>query len=246
MQSIGSSAPPLNPKAAEESRRPSWYSRPRRWLALCFTVSGVVNLVEALLPKSFDVLEWMAQYFPFHVCERSRMLLLAGGFVQLVLSRGLFRGKRAAWALSLGLLVMIPFLHLGRAFDWHHAVLQSLLIAAFVIWRRDFCARSDGPSVRWAFLIGGSALCVLTAFGLIALQHFKGEITGSQDFGAQLRAVLELIFLQSTDTLDPASARAEAVFRAISESAVLFGLKSFVGRRRPYEPRECLSTRLYS
>ena len=101
----------------------------------------------------------MAQYCPFHVSERSRVLLLAGGFLQLVLSRGLFRGKRAAWALSLGLLVVIPFLHLGRAFDWHHAVLQSLLIVAFVIWRGDFCARSDGPSVRWAFLIGGSALC---------------------------------------------------------------------------------------
>jgi lysylphosphatidylglycerol synthetase-like protein (DUF2156 family) len=144
MQSIGSSAQPGNPKAPEESRRPSWHSRPRTWLALCFAVSGVVNAVEALLPKRFDVLEWMAQYCPFHVSERSRVLLLAGGFLQLVLSRGLFRGKRAAWTLSLGLLVMIPFLHLGRAFDWHHAVLQSLLIVAFVIWRGDFCARSDG------------------------------------------------------------------------------------------------------
>jgi phosphatidylglycerol lysyltransferase len=206
-------------------------------LALCFAVSGVINIVEALLPKSFDVLDWMAQYFPFHVSERSRMLLLAGGFLQLVLSRGLFRGKRAAWALSLGLLVTIPFLHLGRAFDWHHAVLQSLLIVAFVIWRGDFCARSDGPSVRWALLVGGSAFCVLTSFGLIALNRFEGEITGSQDFGAKLRAVLELIFLQSTETLDPASARAEAVFRTISEAAVLFGLITLFLFLKPILPR---------
>jgi hypothetical protein len=106
---------------------------------------GVVNVVEGLLPKQVDVLEWMAQYCPFHVSERSRVLLLASGFLQLVLSRGLFRGKRAAGALSLGLLMMMPFLHLGRAFDWHHAVLQGLLIVAFVIWRSDFCALSDGP-----------------------------------------------------------------------------------------------------
>ena len=149
------------------------------------------------------------------------VLLLAGGFLQLVLSRGLFRGKRAAWALSLGVLVVIPLLHLGRAFDWHHAMLQSLLIVAFVIWRGDFCARSDGPSVRWALLIGVGALCVLIAFGLIAVVHFKGEISGSQDFGARLRTVLELIFLQGSDTLDPASARAEAVFRAVSDAAIL-------------------------
>jgi lysylphosphatidylglycerol synthetase-like protein (DUF2156 family) len=81
------------------------------------------------LPKSFEVLEWMAQYLPFHVSERSRMLLLAGGFLQLVLSRGLFRDKRTAWALSLGLLVTIPFLHLGRAFDWHHAMLQGVALS---------------------------------------------------------------------------------------------------------------------
>ena len=237
MQSIGSSVPPENPRSPEDSRRPSWYSRPRTWLALCFALSGVVNVVEALLPKAFDVLEWMAQYCPFHVSERSRVLLLAGGFLQLVLSRGLFRGKRAAWALSLGLLVIIPFLHLGRAFDWHHAVLQSLLIVAFWVGRGDFCARSDGPSVRWAFLIGGSALCVLTAFGLIALPHFGKEITGSQDFGANLRAVLELIFLQGTDTLDPATARAGAVFGAISEAAVLFGLLTMFLFLRPILPR---------
>jgi phosphatidylglycerol lysyltransferase len=242
MQSIGSSAPPGNPKAAEEFRRPSWHSRPRAWLALCFAVSGVVNVVEALLPKPFDVLEWMAQYCPFNVSERSRVLLLAGGFLQLVLSRGLFRGKRAAWGLSLGLLIIIPFLHLGRAFDWHHAVLQSMLIIAFVIWRGDFCARSDAPSVRWALLVGGSALCVLIAFGLIALPHFAGEITGSQDFGANLQAVLELIFLQSTDTLNPASARAEAVFRAISEAAVLFGLLTVFLFLKPILPRRMESS----
>ncbi|MGA9578228.1 MAG: hypothetical protein WBV90_11465, partial [Terrimicrobiaceae bacterium] len=54
------------------------------------------------------------------------------------------------------------------------AVLLAALLVAFVIWRGDFCALSDGPSVRWAFLIGGSALCVLAAFGLIALPHFEG------------------------------------------------------------------------
>ncbi len=242
MQSIGSSAPPGNPKVAENPRRPPWHSRPRTWLALCFVASGVINVVEALLPKPFDVLEWMAQYCPFHVSERSRVLLLAGGFLQLVLSRGLFRGKRAAWALSLGLLVIIPFLHLGRAFDWHHAVLQSLLIVAFVIWRSDFCALSDGPSVRWAFLIGGSAVCVLAAFGMIALPRFEGEITGSQDFGTNLRAVFELIFLQGTDTFDPASARAEAVFRAISEAAVLFGLLTVFLFLRPILPRRIESS----
>jgi hypothetical protein len=78
--------------------------------------------------------------------------------------------------------------------------------------------------VRWAILIGGSALCVLTAFGLIALTHFEGEIAGSKGLGANLQAVLELIFLQGTETLDSASSRAEAVFHAISEAAILFGL----------------------
>ena len=241
MQSIGSSVPPGNLKAVEGSRRLPWHSRPRTWLALCFAVSGVVNVVEALVPKPFEVLEWMAQYCPFHVSERSRVLLLAGGFLQLALSRGLFRSKRAAWTLSLGLLVIIPFLHLGRAFDWHHAVPQGLLAVGLVIWRGDFCARSDGPSVRWAFLIGAGALCALTAFGLTALSHFEGEITGSHDFSTNLRAVFELIFLQDTEILEPASARAEAVFRAISAAAILFGLLTVFLFLRPVLPRRLTS-----
>jgi phosphatidylglycerol lysyltransferase len=237
MQSIGSSTLKLEPEATGDSRRQIWHARPRTWLSLCFALSGLVNIVEALLPKSFEVLEWMAQYFPFHVSERSRMLLLAGGFLQLVLSRGLFRGKRAAWGLSLGLMVAVPLLHLGRAFDWHHALLQSLLIFGFVTWRGDFRARSDGPSVRWALLICATAFCLLTTFGLIALNHFEREINGSPDFGAKLQAVLELIFLQSTDTLKPASTRTEAIFRSINEGAVFFGLLTFFLSLRPILPR---------
>ena len=72
--------------------------------------------------------------------------------------------------------------------------------------------------------------------------HFEGEITGSQDFGANLQAVLELIFLQNTDTLNPASARAEAVFRAISEAAVLFGLLTVFLFLKPILPRRMESS----
>jgi phosphatidylglycerol lysyltransferase len=65
---------------------------------------------------------------------------------------------------------------------------------------------------------------------------------GPPDFGAKLQAVLELIFLQSTDTLNPASSRAEAVFRSISEAAVFFGLLVFFLFLRPILPRRMESS----
>jgi phosphatidylglycerol lysyltransferase len=233
MQSTGS----LPRRETVESGVKSWRSRARQWLAICVAASGLVNLVEGLIPKSFDVLEWMAQYLPFHVCERSRMLLVTGGFLQLMLSRGLLRGKRTAWTLSLALLVLTPFLHLGRAFDWHHAVLQSVLAIALVIWREEFFARSDGPSIRWAFFLGGSAFLTITAFGLLTLRHFSGEISGSNNPSANLQTVLELVFVQDTDTLEPVTQRAQAAFQTISETAIVFGILILFLLLKPILPR---------
>ena len=233
MQSTGSLPRRETVESGVKASRP----RARQWLAICVAASGLVNLVEGLIPKSFDVLEWMAQYLPFHVCERSRMLLLTGGFLQLMLSRGLLRGKRTAWTLSLALLVLTPFLHLGRAFDWHHAVLQSVLAIALVVWRKEFFARSDGPSIRWAFLLGGSAFLIIMVFGFLTLRHFSGEISGSHNPRANLQTVLELAFLQDTDTLEPVTPRAQAAFQTISETAFVFGMLILFLLLKPILPR---------
>lgn len=186
--------------------------------------SGLVNVIEALVPKTFAVLDWMEQFLPFHVSEHSRMLLMIAGFLQLVLSRGLFRGKRAAWTLCLILFVLSPLLHLGRAFDWHHAIIQGFLAAALITWRKNFQANSDGPSVRWAFLLGVSGFALILMFGMMGLGHFSGEIGGVDGFRSNLWTVLDLIFTQHAESISPQTLRSRVVCTVISEAVFFFGV----------------------
>ncbi|MEI7865917.1 MAG: phosphatidylglycerol lysyltransferase domain-containing protein [Chthoniobacterales bacterium] len=206
-------------------------------LATAVAVCGLINIAQGLLPKEPGVLEWMAQFLPFSVSQHSRVLLLGGGVFQLLLSRGLLRGKHAALLLALGLLTVIPLLHLGSAFDWHHAVSQLFVAAALLYWRKEFQAQSDGPSLRWAILIGVLLLVALVLFGVVTFQAFGLQISGTRTLGRELQTIGELIFLQSTDTLIPTGLQAGEAFRTISDAGLFFGLIVAFLFLRPIMPR---------
>lgn len=205
-------------------------------LAVAVGFCGLVNIAQGLLPKEPDVLLWMEQFLPFAVSQRSGVLLLGGGLFLLLLSRGLYRRKRAAFLLTVGLLLASPLLHLGLAFDWHHAFVQLALAAALWRWRGEFQALSDGPSVRRAAWIAVLLIAVLTVFGLVSFHAFAAQIEGERGFARELQAVWELIFLQSTDTFTAAGPQAEVAFRTISDAGILFGLIALFLLLRPILP----------
>lgn len=211
-------------------------SKAPSFLAAAVALAGLVNIAQALVAKEPDVLQWMEQFLPFSISQGSRMLLLGAGLFQLVLSRGLHRRKHAAFLLALGLLVVNPLLHLGSAFDWHHAAAQLLLGAALLHWRHEFRALSDGPSVRWAILISVLLLVSLTVFGVACLHAFDGQIAGERNLPRDVQTALELIFLQGTDTLAPAGPQAEVAFRTISNAGIIFGLVALFLFLRPILP----------
>lgn len=220
-----------------------WWGRPRSWIALWVAACGLVNLLEGLLPKDPEVLLWMAQFLSFEVSEHSRMLLLGAGFLQMVVSGALWRGKRNAWRISLGLLLVGPLLHLSRAWDWHHAIPQLLLAAVLVVCRGDFPARSDQPSLRRGLWIGAAGFLILTVFGVAGILSLGTAVRGDTSLSSVVQTVWELCFLQSTDTLLPATANAEVVFATISRAAlalaivlVFLALRPILLRRRSAAP----------
>lgn len=205
-------------------------------LACAVGFSGLVNVWEGIFAKDPAVLDWMEEFLPFDISQHSRMLLVSGGLFLLLLSRGLYRRKHAAFLLTLGLLIISPLLHLSSAFDWHHAVVQLLVAAALFHWRGEFRALSDESSVRWAIVISVAMLVVLTVFGLASFHAYAAQISGQRGFWRELQCTLELIFLQGTDTLTPDGTQAAVVFRTISEAGILFGLTALVLFLRPVLP----------
>lgn len=211
-------------------------SRAPSLLAAAVGIAGLINLVQAIVPREPGVLQWMEEFLPFTVSQHSRVLLLAAGLFQLLLSRGLHRRKHAAYLLTLALLVVIPLLHLSSAFDWHHAIAQLLLAGALVHWRKEFQALSDGPSVRWAALIAGLLLVALVIFGVASFHAFGAQIEGDRTLLRDIQTVGELVFLQSTDSLVATGPQATEAFRAISNAGALFGLIALFLFLRPILP----------
>ena len=190
-------------------------------LALLLLTVGIGNLWASVFNKQADELDWMEQWLPFGVSEGGRLLLVATGLLQVALARGIWRRKRLAWWLATGSLLMAPLLHLERAFDWHHALVSGAVCVMFFVNRRRFTASSDGPSALVGLWVGGAALVTVLVAGWVALESNRGDISGPDSAIDTLETVVELAFLQSTDTQRPESPRAEAIFGTIRASGAL-------------------------
>lgn len=106
---------------------------------------------------------------PLALLHVSCSLALIAGFALLVVARALWRGKRAAWALAIALLIGAAVLHLVKGLDWEEASVALALALALVTQRAHFPRRSDPPTLRRlpALLAGGIVL-----IGLYALVGF--------------------------------------------------------------------------
>ncbi len=172
-----------------------------RVLVVAVTIMGLVDLLEAFFEKPPGVLAWMEQWIPLGVTEKSRLLLLLSGLGLLSLARGLRRRKRLAWMLVLGMLSISAVLHLTRAFDWHHALAAVVLMVPLVRWRHEFIARSDAPSVRFAWVMAGVLAVALLVYGTLGLRQYseKGNFGEALTWGQCLEGAASAVVMQKSE-----------------------------------------------
>jgi lysylphosphatidylglycerol synthetase-like protein (DUF2156 family) len=211
--------------------RSFWHST--RALSLLVILCGAFNLLDAVFHPSFRLWFWVEDWLPFSLEESSRVLLFAAAILQLALGRGLWRRKRAAWQLVMLSLLAEILLHLGHQFNWPRALLVVVLLALLWGRRGQFVAQSDRPSLRWAWMIGLLSLAGLAAFGFFTLRRHEQAIVGRQTAAGTLQTVLELIFLQSTDTQFAQTEKAEIAFAGIQWAGLLLGVTVVTLALRP-------------
>ena len=193
-------------------------------IAVMISLSGLVQLATALSPPSQWMENQLENWTPFHIALESQALLVLAGCAQLALGRGLWRRKRAAWGITLIVLLVTPLLHVGKDFDWRMAV-GSLVPLLILIWQRKrFMAQSDRGSLRWVWIIGLPALAAVVTFGYFVVHHFGVAAQGNHTVAGTLQTVMELIFLQSTDTLRTTTQQGQAAFFAVSFGGTALGL----------------------
>ena len=128
---------------------------------------------------------------PMPLTSVSRSFAVLAGFALLVLAGGLWRGKRAARWLTLGLLVLAVCVNLLTDGDWATA-LSAALLGGLLLWQRQaFTRRSDPPTLRRIplFVCGGLiaiGLYALAGFALLPAFHPFTMAAAVRETGAQL------------------------------------------------------------
>ncbi len=146
----------------------------RRIVAWITLAIGFVDVLTPFAVPDHPGFARIADIMPVGDPQWPRHLLLALGATLIIVAPALGRGRRSAWIVSL-LLVSISTVVQWRAGEpGVEHVLSVVLLAALVIWRREFRAPGDPPSVRAgarALLASAAVLVVYTALGFFTLRE---------------------------------------------------------------------------
>jgi lysylphosphatidylglycerol synthetase-like protein (DUF2156 family) len=166
----GASWPPAPDVAADRVRA----RRVRRVSAAAIFVAGLVDLLIAVTPPLRGHLRFVEQFLPLGVAQAAGALTALAGIGLMMLARGVLRGQRRAWLVSVVLLALTLALHLVHGAELGGLALSGLVLLLMLVERRRFGAASDSGSARSAALtlVVGAAVAVVATFVAI-------EVTGA-------------------------------------------------------------------
>jgi lysyl-tRNA synthetase, class II len=205
---------PAAPRAGHERRpepsveRAADQRQQRRWVpltaGLMTLVLGLGYISEGLLPGLYHRrLRGLSDLAPGTLVSLTRTTDIIIGLMLLMLSHGLRRRKRRAWAASMALLAFGLLWHAGLQIVIHivrptiplgqvhpvAALFSALLLIALYCYRRQFYAVGDGRS-RWrAFYVLCGLVVADIIIGLTYLAVIPG-LAGSYSFTDRLHSVI--------------------------------------------------------
>ena len=144
-----------------------------RLLALMVAAGGLVDLISALVPRPGRALGAVERFGPGLVHPAAHALVVPAGALLLIASRGLARGNRRAWQLSIALLGISAVLHLLRGPDYAAAIITALFAVALLARRQDFPFSGDPGAQPSALVRLAGMLALAVSYGLIAIFVYR-------------------------------------------------------------------------
>lgn len=181
--------------------------RTRRIAASVIAIAGALDLASAFYPPYATRLEAITRLVPLAVPRAATALVALAGLALLLVARGVRRGHRAAFLVSLALLEGSALLHMVKGVDLEEAVVAIAAATYLAINRKAFRAGVDRPSIRRGFATLLTGLAVATTLSTVMLELFSG-LRGSRrlPIGTAFIATVErLVGISSTrlpDRLD--------------------------------------------
>ena len=138
----------------------------RRITASLVGGGGVLMILSSASPALHARLSLLELYVPLPLVEAGQLAAALAGLLLLVLARGLARGYRSAFKLTLALLLLAGFSSLLKGLDWEEAVVLGTI--GLAAWSQSalFDRASGGDWLEWADLgLAFAALVLFVLFG---------------------------------------------------------------------------------
>jgi phosphatidylglycerol lysyltransferase len=153
-------------------------------------VAGMINVISAVTPRLAHRVAHLERILPMQVLASHLAAAVAGAGL-LMLGRGLWYRKRAAWSIACVLLVVSAASHLLRGPDYQEAIISVALLVWLLAEHRGFLARPDAPSVRQALRVVAGAFAVTLVYGTVGF-WLLGRHSGASPglFGAVRQTIV--------------------------------------------------------
>ncbi len=138
----------------------------RRIIASLVGGGGVLMILSSASPALHARLIVLEQHVPLPLVEAGQLAAALAGLLLLVLARGLVRGYRSAFTLTLALLLLAGFASLLKGLDWEETLLLGTIGVAAWSQSALFDRGSGGAWLEWADLgLAFAALLLFVLFG---------------------------------------------------------------------------------
>jgi lysylphosphatidylglycerol synthetase-like protein (DUF2156 family) len=193
-------------------------------LAWAVRFVSLFNMLNALLRYQPKLIYWLGRWVPFELSEGHRIRMFLTSVLLFVLASGLQRGKRLAWQITIGGLLIAPILHLGREVIWPQS-LVNLILVAFLFWHRHyFVVESDSKSIRSALILCPLLAVALLFFGTIRLHVLHKHTFGDHSWEGCVQTTVELVLLHHTVTQVAVTPQSRDLFFLLRTGGTLIAL----------------------
>jgi lysylphosphatidylglycerol synthetase-like protein (DUF2156 family)/UDP-2,3-diacylglucosamine pyrophosphatase LpxH len=144
--------------------------RVRTRAALAVLLTGVVNLASASTPPLRARLDDLRQILPVTVPETAAALTALAGVGLILLARGMRRGQRRAWIISIGLLGVSVLLHVVKGLDIEEASFGIVVLAYVGLHPSAFKIKTEPRRIRAIFATLATTVAVAFVSGVVAVE----------------------------------------------------------------------------
>jgi phosphatidylglycerol lysyltransferase len=170
-------------------------------LGLVILGSGLANLYlgpSRAVPSRMAILR---EIFPLAFIHLSRSLGMLIGFGLVILSINIFKRKKRAFFITLFLIILSIFVHLGKGLNYEEAGLSVLILVLLWLSRKSFTVESSIPSFGWGFIRLGVGFMSALVYGAVGFWFLDSREFGINfTIGESIKQTLSSLLL----TMDPA------------------------------------------